>query len=71
MTRKYYAGGDKPKPPGSALSSAAGTSIDQERVKRLGWRKQHILVVALDEPRINDTQREMVRHLGDALYGEG
>lgn len=41
-----------------------------EQVKRDGWRKQQILVVALDDARLNWLERESVRQIGERLYGE-
>ena len=44
--------------------------IDTETVKRDGWTKQGILVVAHDDTRLDWVQRETVRQIGNRLYGE-
>lgn len=43
--------------------------MDAERVKRDGWRVDRILVVALTDQRLTDREREIVRNLGEKLYG--
>ena len=40
-----------------------------EQVKREGWREQGVLVIAADDPRLTWPERELVRQLGDKLYG--
>ncbi|MBU9366218.1 hypothetical protein LWS69_00735 [Bordetella hinzii] len=42
---------------------------DLEAVKRRGWRDQHILVVSPDDDRLDWTERELVRQIGERLYG--
>jgi hypothetical protein len=44
--------------------------IDPEAEKRSGWRRQGILVIAEQDPRLSWPERELVRHLGVNLYGE-
>lgn len=44
---------------------------DLEAVKRRGWRDQHILVVSPDDDRLDWTERELVRQIGERLYGAG
>lgn len=41
-----------------------------EQIKRSGWRRQNILVVSADEERLTWTERELVRRLGEKLYGQ-
>jgi hypothetical protein len=43
--------------------------IDPEAEKRTGWRRQGILVVAEQDPRLSWPERELVRQLGSKLYG--
>lgn len=43
--------------------------MDAEQVKREGWREQKILVVALSDDRLGWAEQEMVRQLGEKLYG--
>lgn len=40
-----------------------------EQVKRDGWREQGVLVIAINDDRLNWPEREMVRQLGEKLYG--
>ena len=40
-----------------------------EEVKREGWREQNILVVAANDDRLTWPERELVRQLGEKLYG--
>ena len=47
-----------------------GQRRDPEQVKRDGWNEQRMLAVSLDDPRLTWTERELVRQLGDKLYGK-
>ena len=42
---------------------------DPEQIKREGWRDQHILVVNASDERLDFIEREIVRRIGDRLYG--
>lgn len=55
--------------PRCALGKLLLTKVDPERVKREGWREQRILVVSIDDPRLDFVMRQMVQQLGDSLYG--
>lgn len=46
-----------------------GVRRDPEEVKRDGWREQKILVVSPEDQRLTWPEREMVRQLGEKLYG--
>lgn len=46
-----------------------GERVSPEEVKREGWREQGILVVSEDDPRLAWPERELVRQLGQKLYG--
>jgi hypothetical protein len=41
-----------------------------EQVKQDGWRGQGVLAVAIDDARLTWPERELVRQLGDRLYGK-
>ena len=41
-----------------------------EQVKREGWIDQNILVVSADDQRLTWPERELVRQLGEKLYGD-
>ena len=46
-----------------------GARREPEHVKREGWREQSILVVAANDDRLTWPERELVRQLGEKLYG--
>ena len=46
-----------------------GHRRDPEQVKRDGWHEQKLLAVSLDDHRLTWPERELVRQLGDKLYG--
>jgi hypothetical protein len=41
-----------------------------DQVKREGWREQGVLAVAVDDERLTWPERELVRQLGERLYGK-
>jgi hypothetical protein len=47
-----------------------GNRRDPDQVKRDGWHEQHMLVVSLDDHRLTWPERELVRQLGEKLYGK-
>jgi hypothetical protein len=47
-----------------------GRRRDPEQVKREGWRDQGLLAVSLDDHRLTWPERELVRQLGERLYGK-
>lgn len=53
----------------SSLASMQAPQMDAESVKRTGWAEQQILVVALNDERLDWVRREQVRQLGEYLYG--
>ena len=42
---------------------------DLDAMKRNGWRDQHILVVNESDERLDFVEREIVRRIGERLYG--
>ena len=54
-----------------ALARLIPVPVDTEAVKRDGWREQHILVVNEADERLDFVERELVRRLGERLYGLG
>ena len=46
-----------------------GERRSPEEVKRDGWREQGVLAVSLDDNRLSWPERELVRQLGERLYG--
>jgi hypothetical protein len=51
------------------LKGYGGRRRGPEHVKREGWREQRRLAVSLDDQRLIRPERELVRQLGDRLYG--
>ncbi len=51
------------------LGRAMPQPMDAEQVKQQGWRSQQILVVTPDDPRLDWSERELIRQLGERLYG--
>ena len=47
-----------------------GNRRDPEQVKRDGWLEQQMLAVSLDDHRLTWPERELVRQLGEKLYGK-
>ena len=44
-------------------------TTDLELVKRIGWQQDHILVVKEDDERLDFVEKEIVRRIGERLYG--
>lgn len=55
---------------GSPLAKLIPESIDAEKIKRDGWREHGILVIAVDDPELHWTERELIQKLGDKRYGK-
>jgi hypothetical protein len=47
-----------------------GERRSPDQVKREGWREQGVLAVAVDDERLTWPERELVRQLGEKLYGK-
>ncbi len=47
-----------------------GERRDPEQVKRDGWREEGLLAVSVDDHRLTWPERELVRQLGEKLYGK-
>jgi len=47
-----------------------GQRRDPDQVKRDGWKEQGLLAVAIDDQRLTWPERELVRQLGEKLYGK-
>jgi len=46
-----------------------GQRRDPDRVKREGWQEQGVLAVSVEDDRLTWPERELVRQLGEKLYG--
>jgi len=47
-----------------------GRRRNPDEVRREGWKEQGLLAVSLDDDRLNWPERELVRQLGEKLYGK-
>ncbi|MGV1045146.1 hypothetical protein [Limnohabitans sp.] len=55
----------------SPLGRMQTTPMDVEAAKRQGWREQHILVVSDEDDRLDFLERQLIRSIGERLYGQG
>lgn len=46
-----------------------GERRSTDDVKRDGWRETGVLAVSAEDPRLSWPERELVRQLGEKLYG--
>lgn len=51
------------------LGALVPSKPDPEQIKREGWQEQGILVVSVDDHRLDFVQREFVKQMGEKLYG--
>jgi hypothetical protein len=51
-------------------SGYGGERRSPDRVKREGWLEQGVLAVSVDDARLTWPERELVRQLGEKLYGK-
>ena len=47
-----------------------GTRRNADQVKRDGWQEQGMLAVSIEDDRLTWPEKELVRQLGDRLYGK-
>ena len=55
----------------SSLASVQPVHFDAEAIKEEGWREHQILVIAQEDARLDRLERELVRQIGNRLYGVG
>ncbi len=55
----------------SPLGRMQATPMDVEATKRRGWREQHILVISDEDERLDFLERQVIRSIGERLYGQG
>lgn len=55
----------------SPLGRLQPKTADLEAVKRTGWQRERLLVVSPEDPRLDFVERELVRRIGERLYGGG
>ena len=54
----------------SPLGRMQATPMDVEATKRQGWREQHLLVISDEDERLDFMERQIIRSIGERLYGE-
>jgi len=59
----------KPQPYRCPLGKLQPNTTDLNAIKETGWREQHILVVNEADERLDFVEREIVRRIGERLYG--
>ena len=47
-----------------------GNRRTPDEIMREGWREQRVLAVSLDDARLTWPERELIRQLGEKLYGD-
>jgi hypothetical protein len=58
-----------PRPPQSPLGRRQPKPMDVEGIKKNGWQDQSVLVINANDPRLTWPERELVKQLGEKLYG--
>jgi hypothetical protein len=53
----------------SQLGRIQPEPVDVDAVKQRGWQDQHILVVSEHDARLDFVEKEIVRRIGERLYG--
>lgn len=53
----------------SPLGRMQPVVTDLDAIKRSGWQDQHILVVCDADERLDFLERQLIRRIGDQLYG--
>jgi hypothetical protein len=52
----------------SSLGRMQPKRIDIEKVKKDGWKNDGILVVKKDDERLNWTEKELIKQIGNKIY---
>lgn len=60
----------KPKPPTCTLGRFVPSQMNVEEVKREGFNQHGILVVAVDDQRLSWIERQIIKQLGERIYGK-
>lgn len=53
----------------SPLGRMQPEATDLDAVKQRGWQDQHILVVSASDERLDFAERQLIRRIGERLYG--
>ncbi|MBL0422484.1 hypothetical protein JI739_19205 [Ramlibacter sp. AW1] len=55
----------------SPLGRMQPTPVDLDAVKHRGWQDQNILVISESDERLDFFERQLIRRIGERLYGSG
>lgn len=55
----------------SPLGRMQPTPVDLDAVKQRGWQDQNILVISESDERLDFFERQLIRRIGERLYGSG
>ena len=61
--------GSRPTAPRCALGKLIPSTVDTESLKHDAWTNHRILVAAIDDPRINWIERQILQTIGEKLFG--
>ncbi len=61
--------GHAPKPARCALGKLIPSTVDTEKLKHDAWTSHRIIVAAIDDPRINWIERQILQTIGEKLFG--
>lgn len=61
--------GNAPQPARCALGKLIPDTIDTESLKHDAWTNHRILVAAIDDPRINWIERQILEGIAQRIYG--
>lgn len=53
----------------SPLGRMQPEPVDIDAIKQRGWQEQHILVVSETDTRLDYSERQLIRRIGERLYG--
>ena len=56
--------------PGYRSPLNVANNVDYEAMKRCAFQDQGVLVISIEDPRLTWAERELVRQLGERLYGK-
>lgn len=54
----------------SPLGRMQPNPVDLDAIKQSGWQEQHILVVSDCDERLDFIERQLIRRIGERLYGD-
>jgi hypothetical protein len=53
----------------SPLGRMQPIPVDLDAIKQRGWQEQHVLVVSESDTRLDFIERQLIRRIGERLYG--